>query len=35
MAQDNPNFPIGTAAVSWLDGNGKFIFGSIRPTVTM
>lgn len=22
MAQDNPNFPVGTAAVSWLDGNG-------------
>jgi hypothetical protein len=22
MAQDNPNFPIGTASVSWLDGGG-------------
>jgi hypothetical protein len=22
MAQDNPNFPIGTASVSWLDSGG-------------
>jgi len=22
MAQDNPNFPVGTAAVSWLDSGG-------------
>jgi hypothetical protein len=23
MAQDNPNFPIGTAAISWFDGGGS------------
>jgi hypothetical protein len=22
MAQDNPNFPIGTAAISWIDSGG-------------
>lgn len=22
MAQDNPNYPVGTASVSWLDGGG-------------
>ena len=29
------NFPIGTAAVNWLDGGGRSISGSIRPTATM
>lgn len=24
MAQDNPNFPTGTASVSWVDGGGVF-----------
>ena len=24
MAQDNPNFPIGTAAVNWVDSGGTF-----------
>ena len=23
MAQDNPNYPIGTASVSWLDESGQ------------
>ena len=23
MAQDNPNYPIGTASVSWLDNQGQ------------
>jgi hypothetical protein len=22
LAQDNPNYPVGTAATSWADGNG-------------
>jgi hypothetical protein len=37
MAQDNPNFPVGTAAINWFDSAGQLhirVYSSDMYTVT-